>query len=85
MARRRAKKTAKESVSSPVNNLKGAVEKDAQIEKEEAVFTEQEGMPFDFLAELFVILDAYSYLCVFQRLYMHLHFVRVGIFCLFLL
>ncbi|XP_059432651.1 uncharacterized protein LOC132165950 [Corylus avellana] len=42
MARRRAKKTVKKLPSSPVNDVNGAVETEAQIDKEQAAFTDQE-------------------------------------------
>ncbi|XP_062147810.1 uncharacterized protein LOC133856777 [Alnus glutinosa] len=42
MARRRAKKTVKKSPSSLVNDVNGAVETEAQIDKQQAAFTDQE-------------------------------------------
>jgi hypothetical protein len=48
MARRRAKKTVKKSPPSLVNDVNGSVEKEAQIDKEQAAFADQEGI-FSFL------------------------------------
>ncbi|KAF5458084.1 hypothetical protein F2P56_022146 [Juglans regia] len=42
MARRRAKKTVNKSASSPLNGGNGAVATEAQIEKDEVAFTDQE-------------------------------------------
>lgn len=65
MARRRAKKTVKKSASPPLNGANGAngvVETQAQIEKDEVVFKDQEGMPFCFWLSITVIFHS---LCLY--------------------